>query len=414
MRRLQGRVRPYAWGAHDAIPGLFGYPPAPEPVAEVWLGAHPDDPAVVGCDEHAPLFDLNQVYQGEYPVRPSAAEQSLADYIAADPCATLGPSVAEVSEGLPYLLKLIAPAEPLSLQVHPSREQARAGFATEEKAGIPRQAPQRNYKDTNHKPELTYALTRFDALSGFRAPRRIGTVIRGLETPLSNRLLQIIHDAGVRAAFTFLLSPDTAPTAEEVTAVAAACARRAPEESPSPRADAIVTRLAQKYPGDPGVVASLLLNPVTLRPGEALFIPNGTVHAYLSGLAVEIMATSDNVLRAGLTHKHVDAAELLRVVDAVAAPPIRIAPERVSRIMSTFYAPVEDFQLSAIHLWDANAREPIRSEGPRTVICLEGAAQLEAGGQRADVNAGQAMFIPADDGQLTMRGFGNLVLASVP
>ena len=172
--------------------------------------------------------------------------------------------------------------------------------------------------------------------------------------------------------------------------------------------------LSERYPGDPGVVASLLMNPVTLNPGEALFLSAGTVHAYLSGVAVEIMAASDNVLRAGLTHKHVDVPELLAVLNSSASPPPRIAPERVNAAVSTFYAPVDDFELSEIRLRDANTRVRVRGIGPRTVLCLRGAAQLEAGGRVRSVIAGQAVFVPASDGQLTMRGIGHLVQAAVP
>ena len=416
MERLQGRSRDYAWGSDGVIPQLFGYPPAEGPVAEVWLGAHPDDPARLGCDEHAPLFDVGQLYPSDASRGPEATPLvTLEDFVAANPEAALGEEIMyRHGKQLPYLLKLIAPAEPLSLQVHPSLEQAREGFAAEEAAGIPRMAPNRNYRDCNHKPELAYALTRFEALVGFRAPRRIAAVIRDLHTPLTDELRQIVLKEGVRAAFRFLLSPQTRPSENRVAEVIEACGRRKQQDSPSWRADAAVQTLGARYPGDPGVVASLLMNPVTLQPGEALFIPDGTVHAYQSGVAVEIMAASDNVLRAGLTAKYIDVAELLRIVRADAAPPVRIAPEWNSPTTSTFYAPVDDFELSVVRLRDANAwvRQP--GVGPRTVVCLEGAVQLEAGGEFLAMNAGQAVFVPASDGPLSVRGFGKLVMAGVP
>ncbi len=424
MERLQGRSRDYAWGSRGVIPGLFGYPAAEQPVAEVWLGAHPDDPARLGCGENAPLFDVDQLYPSVVNT-PSPADApgsagstrpvTLEDFVAANPEAVLGEEIVYRHGGqLPYLLKLIAPTEPLSLQVHPSLEQAREGFAAEEAAGIARTAPNRNYRDRNHKPELAYALTRFEALVGFRAPRRIAAVIRDLHAPLTDEIRKIVLRDGVRAAFCFLLAPETRPGEDSVQEVIRACRERDPEDSPSRRADAAVIALGSRYPGDPGVVASLLMNPVTLQPGEALFIPDGTVHAYQSGVAVEIMAASDNVLRAGLTAKYIDVPELLRVVRAHAAPPLRIAPEWNSRSTATFYAPVDDFELSVVTLRDANAwvRQP--SLGPRTLVCLEGAVQAEAGGQRLSMNAGQAIFIPASDGRLSVRGFGKLVIAGVP
>lgn len=483
--RIQGRARDYAWGGTSALPALFGYAPAETRVAEIWLGAHPDDSAQVVSAADAPLFDLAQLYPsapaGEHRLgredevsgragaavrapggrrharhragqprgvrtldrselsaclEPSdnpdlrerserteesatflgAGRSSLRDLIARAPGEMLGADVARRHGGeLPYLLKLIAPDQPLSLQVHPSLEQARAGFEREEAAGISRTAPHRSYRDRNHKPELAYALTPFEAICGLRTPRRIAEVLGSLGLPLTDRLAALVEERGVGAVFADLLSAGTRPSPEQIQQVVAACAARLERgTSPSPRADRIVETLAQHYPGDPGVVASLLMNPVSLRPGEALFIPAGTVHAYLSGTAVEIMAASDNVLRAGLTPKHVDVEELVRIMDDAAVPPIRIAPEHMSEAMSTFYVPVDDFELSVVHLRDATSTERLRSRGPRTVVCLEGAVEIFAGGRREPLNSGQAIFVPHSDGELAVRGFGDVVVASVP
>ncbi|MBR6458650.1 MAG: mannose-6-phosphate isomerase, class I [Actinomycetaceae bacterium] len=410
MKRLQGAVRTYAWGSPSAIPSFFGYPGTSDPIAEVWFGAHPDGPAFIVDDTSAPLFDYTSV-----GYRPAASTETLRDYIMSNPQAALGESVAKrYNNRLPYLLKLIAPREPLSLQVHPTVEQAREGYEREDAQGIDRLSPSRNYRDRNHKPELTYALTPFDALAGFRAPRRVHEVIKDLDTPLARQLDELVLDGGVDTAFHYLLDDKTRPDPEDITQTVAACAARSPADSPSVRADAIVCRLAQHYPDDPGVIASLLLNPVTLRSGESLYIPTGTVHAYLSGEAVEIMAASDNVLRAGLTEKHRDVPEVLRIANSRAAPPIRIAPERMSDILSTFYVPVDDFELSILRLKDASRRESVRTRGPRTLVCIDGAVQVWAGGQKAALNRGQALFIPEEDGELSVRGFGRLVLASVP
>lgn len=410
MKRLQGAVRTYAWGSPHAIPRFFGYRETGDPIAEVWFGGHPDGSAFLVDDARSPLYDYTSP---DYS--PASSQQTLRQYIAENPKATLGESVARRYDNrLPYLLKLIAPHEPLSLQVHPTLTQAREGYAREDEQGIDRLSAQRNYRDRNHKPELTYALTPFEALVGFRAPRRVYEVLKDLDSPLARRLLEIVIDEGVTGAFHYLLSGQTRPSAEDIAHTIAACAARLPSSSPSPRADRIACYLAQRYPDDPGAVASLLLNPVSLRSGESLYIPAGIVHAYLSGEAVEIMAASDNVLRAGLTEKHVDVPELLRVVDSRAAPPIRIAPEHMSDILSTFYVPVDDFELSIVSLTDASRCESVRTVGPRTVVCIEGAVQLWAGGQTASLDKGQAMFIPAEDGELSVRGFGRLVLASVP
>ncbi|MFY9263197.1 MAG: mannose-6-phosphate isomerase, class I [Actinomycetaceae bacterium] len=427
MKLIQGRVRDYAWGSRSAIPRLFGYGPAEDPVAELWMGAHPTAPAFVSDDPRTRVYVPGaetvagrEATAGSKTLAGSEPDaQTLDEYISADPVRIMGEDAYARHGGeLPYLLKVIAPDTPLSLQVHPSREQAEQGFAREEAAGIARDSRERCYPDRNHKPEMVYALTTFDALVGFRSPRRILGVLHGLDTPLSDRLYALIsaraNADGVRAAFASLLTEATRPSSSEIDEVVAACARRPASESASPRADQIVCRLAQTYPGDPGVVASLLLNPVTLHAGEALFIPAGTVHAYLAGTTIEIMASSDNVLRAGLTEKHMDIPELLKVVETVAAPPIRIAPEKISPVQSTYYVPVDDFELSVIELRNSFKAELVRGYGLRIILCVRGAVDLQAGGQRVHLNTGQAAIIDASDGPVSARGAGTIVQADVP
>ncbi|WP_124054334.1 mannose-6-phosphate isomerase, class I [Arcanobacterium ihumii] len=425
MERLQGRIRDYSWGSTHAIPGFFGLEPASKPIAELWLGAHVAAPAVITQDIGSPAVVQSELYadsgkgSGECTTPVTNPDLFLNSYIASNPDDYLGEDVVQqLGPRLPFLLKLIAPDQPLSLQVHPSRVQAIAGFDRENQAGIERFAPHRSYRDRRHKPELVYALTRFEALVGFRAPRRIMGVLSGLGTPITRKMFSLISENpnsyGVRQAFSYLLSEETRPSPEDVAAVVAACARRRPEDSPSPRADSIVARLARSYPEDPGVVASLLLNPVTLNRGEALFIPVGTVHAYLMGFGVEVMANSDNVLRAGLTSKHIDINELLNVMDTVAAPPIRIAPERVNDMQSTFYAPVDDFELSIIEASSQYGACQLHGTGPRIMLCLEGHASLWTPSSSCDLSAGQAVFIGADDGRVSVKGDGRLIMADVP
>ncbi|MDC7122978.1 mannose-6-phosphate isomerase, class I [Cellulomonas fimi] len=395
MLRITHATQDYAWGSRTALHRLFG-DETPEVLAEAWMGAH-----------------------AAAPSRPVDGEGTLGDLIADDVAHTLGEDVvARFGPSLPYLLKVIAADSPLSLQVHPHIDRAREGFAEEEAAGIPVDAPHRNYRDRNHKPELVYALTHFEAMCGFRAPRRAAELFAGLDAPLAKELHGVLAAEptadGIRAAFTQLLEPATRPSAAEVGEVAAACGARLAAGSPSPRADRTVGVLQEAYPGDPGVVTSLLLNPVTLQPGDAMFVPAGGVHAYLSGVGVEVMASSDNVLRAGLTPKHVDVPELLRNVDYVAAPPIRIAPEVFHGATKVFYAPVDDFELSVTEIADDEAH-PLPGRGPRILLCLEGAVQVDTLRDGALTLAqGEVAFVPAGDGSLTVRGRGRLVQADVP
>lgn len=392
MERIRGALRDYAWGSPHAIPEVLGIEAPGHPVAEYWLGAHPDGPATM------------------------EAGVSLPEFIAADPTGTLGDDVvARFGAQLPFLMKLIAPEKPLSLQVHPDPERARRRFAQEEAAGI---APElRNYKDPNHKPELVYALSTFHAMSGFRAPRRVAELLADLDAALARELREVLRSdpspGGVRKAFTALLSVESRPSADEIQQVAVACQSRLGAGSPSPRTDATVVQLAQEYPGDPGVVISLLLNPVTLQPGEAMFVPAGGVHAYLSGCAVEVMASSDNVLRAGLTSKHIDIPEMIDAVDFVAAPPIRIAPERFHDAAQVFYAPVDDFRL-AIATVDGNGTHAVAHSGPRIALCLAGELALSTPQGTLLLRQGEAVFVPADDGPLAAGGTGELALAAVP
>lgn len=407
MIRLTNPVQHYTWGSMTAIPDLLGLPATSEPVAESWMGAHPSAPS---------------------RVKSADGEIGLDALIAADPEVILGSDiVALFGTKLPYLLKILAANSPLSLQVHPDLEQARRGYAADEAAGIPIDAPHRNYRDNNHKPELIYALTPFEALCGFRAPRRAAELLGGLDAPLAKELHALLTAQpsyeGLRAAFTQLLEPGTRPRPDEVRELAESCAARLADGSPSPHEDGIVVLLARAYPGDPGVVISLLLNSVTLLPGEAMFVPAGGVHLYLRGMGVEIMASSDNVLRAGLTPKHVDVTELLRTVDYVPAPPIRIAPEVFRGATKVFYAPVDDFELS-VTVVDDDLVHRLPGCGPRILLCLEGELTLSSLGDGdtppgkgesvlVTLRKGQSLFAPASDGELTVRGRGTLVQADV-
>ncbi|USR79247.1 mannose-6-phosphate isomerase, class I [Arcanobacterium pinnipediorum] len=413
MKFLQGRVREYSWGSHSAIPQLFGYAPHSHPVAELWFGAHPTAPSFISDNPATRAYEPASLSGTQSP------GHSLADLIATDPNTVLGRDiVARYGSQLPFLLKLIAPDEPLSLQVHPSLAQAQAGFARENDAGLQICDPMRCYPDANHKPEMVYALSKFEALVGFRSPRRILSVLAGLDSSIARQLHAIIlaepNTNGVQRAFSTLISHHTRPSGAQVQELVQACSRRNPHESPSPRADALAVRIAHFYPQDPGVVASLLLNPVTLHPGEALFTPAGIVHAYISGLGVEVMAASDNVLRAGLTRKHMDVDELLRITDTVAAPPIRIAAERITAVQSTFYVPVDDFELSVVSLRHADERVAIRGCGPRIILCVRGAAQLWVNGENYFVNTGQSIFLGDNDGEVYVRGAGELVQVESP
>jgi mannose-6-phosphate isomerase len=377
---LEGVIQRYAWGSPSAIPALLGAQPDGGPQAELWLGAHPAAPARAGG-------------------RP------LDEVVAGDPVGALGVATAGRFGGrLPFLLKVLAAAEPLSLQAHPSTERAGVGFAEEEAAGIPLDVPERRYRDPHHKPELLCALTPFVALCGFRGLDATTALLDRLglaDEPVFSEL----GSGDLRATVGRLLSLPEGERAGVARTIADAASR---DESP----EAVWgRRIAEKHPGDPGIGVALLLNLVELQAGEAIFLPAGNLHAYLEGVGVEIMASSDNVLRGGLTPKHVDVDELLAVLDVQPGPPPLVHPLTEGRIRR-YLTPIEDFELALVDLGDDPAE--IAGDRPRVVLCLEGEACLRAGGGELRLEKGQAAWVPAADGPLTLTGTGLAAVATTP
>jgi mannose-6-phosphate isomerase len=366
MELLDNPIRGYAWGSRTAIAGLQGRPaPTDQPEAELWMGAHPDSPSGL---RGAPLTQV----------------------IADDPAGVLGEAtVARFGVRLPFLLKVLAAAEPLSLQAHPTSEQAAAGFAAEEAAGKPRGASDRNYKDAHHKPELLVAVEPFDALCGFGEPAATASLLAGLDVaelaPTVAALRQADPGAALRDSVTGLMGlSDTARKALVEAVVGAARVRSGYE---------LAVALGERYPGDIGVVVALLLNHVRLAPGEAVWMPAGNLHAYLHGTGVELMAASDNVLRGGLTPKNVDVPELLRilrfeVLDDPVVRPVQVAPGLV-----TWPAPVDDFSLYRAE--PAGGTVTLPGAGPRIVLCLRGEARVDDGAGALTLAGGQAAFASA-------------------
>lgn len=377
MELLENTVQTYAWGSPTAIPSLLGRAPTGEPQAELWLGAHPSAPSKA---RGAPLDQL----------------------IARSPERLLGSaSVKRFGPALPFLLKVLAAGQPLSLQAHPSLAQAREGFAREEAAGVPRTAPHRNYKDANHKPELICALTPFHALCGFRRAADSARLLRGLGLDAAT-----LEHGGVRAYFEQVM---TLPRADQ-QALAERAARASLARPPVgfERECAWAVKLGDQYPGDVGVVGALLLNLVTLQPGEALSLDAGNLHAYLEGTGIELMASSDNVLRGGLTPKHVDVPELLRVLDFSDGPVAVLRPRGAPE--AVYESPAPDFQLSRL---DVAGKVALRRRGADIFIALDGEVELHGEQDFVRLRKGDSVFVGADDGALTVGGRGVAFRATV-
>ncbi|MBH0082861.1 mannose-6-phosphate isomerase, class I [Salinibacterium sp. SWN167] len=383
--------RDYAWGSAGEISALLGTEPTGKPEAELWLGAHPGSPSVI----------LDPAQAG--------GASDLHEWIQRDAVHVVGEGV----ERLPFLLKVLAAGAPLSLQAHPTPEQAAEGFARENAAGIPLTAPFRNYKDASAKPELIVAVSdTFEALCGFRSMAdtrasidRLAELDAASSAPhlalFTEWLAFARADSDLRAMFEWLISAaqPVPELVERVTALA--------EADKASNEFALVRTLAGYYAGDPGVLISLMLNHVTLAKGEALFLPAGNIHAYLRGLGIELMASSDNVLRGGLTPKHVDVPELLSVLDFSASPVPYLAPEPVGATARVFRPPVRDFQLLEVAK-DAT----LELHSAAILLCTAGQFVVDGSENSTSLSRGETVFVTGDESVLTVRGAGQLFVAA--
>ena len=378
---LVNEPRDYAWGSTTLIAELEGRAPSVHPEAEVWYGDHPADPAVV----------------------PDG--RGLGEWLADEGAATGAPP------RLPYLLKVLAAASPLSIQAHPSKRQAEEGFAREEAAGIPRDAADRTYRDDNHKPELIVAVSEtFTALAGLRdldATRRLVKVLGAPAASLASHLAGTDAAAALRDTIAWLLS---GTAQHEVDAIIAAAEAGESEEFAAELA--LSRHLNSAYPGDPGVVVALLMNLVVLQRGEAVFVPAGVLHAYVAGLGVELMAASDNVLRGGLTPKHIDVGELLTVLETTSGPPPVLRPADLGGGLERFAADgIPDFALLHTAV-DGDAE--IALDGIAIALVTTGEVDLEGvgSGTHARLIPGRAVLVTPDEKSIRARGAGELFIAT--
>ncbi|MFD7533170.1 mannose-6-phosphate isomerase, class I [Streptomyces sp. NPDC059849] len=409
MDRLSNTVRPYAWGSTTAIPELLGIAPTGEPQAEMWMGAHPGAPSLltrITSPNTAPHTAPNSATGEDSATGEEGPRQPLTDVIAAAPERELGRATVEkFGPRLPFLLKLLAAGAPLSLQVHPDLAQAKRGYEDEERRSVPIDAPHRTYKDANHKPELICALTPFAGLCGFRRPTEAAEAMAALGVDSLKPYVDLLgahpEEAALREVLTAILGADPAEMAETVNLAAAAAERLGGAHAP-------YARIAHHFPGDPGVIAAMLLNYVELQPGEALFLGAGVPHAYLDGLGVEIMANSDNVLRCGLTPKHIDVPELLRIVRFEATDPGVLRPEASPTGEELYETPVDEFRLSRFDLSTGAAPVDLTRDAPQILLCTGGAPK--AGD--LDLAPGASVFVPSGE-KVEVSGTGTLFRATV-
>ena len=384
MQKLINSVQNYAWGSKTALTDLYGIAnPNNLPMAELWMGAHPKSSSKI---EDA-----------------SGQARSLRDVIDADKAALLGDKVAQRFGELPFLFKVLCADQPLSIQVHPNKQASEIGFAKENAAGIPLDAAERNYKDPNHKPELVFALTPFLAMNAFREFSEIISLLQpvaGANTAIAH-FLENPNAEALSQLFASLLNMQGEEKSHALAVLKAAL------ESQQGEPWETIRLIAQFYPDDSGLFSPLLLNVVKLNPGEAMFLFAETPHAYLQGVALEVMANSDNVLRAGLTPKYIDIPELVANVKFVAKPAAELLTQPVKNGAELdFPIPVEDFAFSLHDL--SQTETTIAQESAAILFCVEGEATLHKGEQHLVLKPGESAFVAANESPVSVSGTGRL------
>ena len=385
---LRGSVQHYAWGGYEFLPALLGENNADhQPWAEWWLGAHPKGSAELHREGHWAKLDA---------------------LIGQAPVSFLGEAVvARFGKELPFLFKVLDVHGMLSIQLHPDREQARAGFAREEAAGIPLFAPQRNYRDANHKPELMVALTDFWLLHGFRSVEAIAATLN--EVPAWSALHPTLETGGVAALYRRVMEMPQAEVDEFLRPLYEQLREEALTDKDRPdywarRAFAEYTRNGHF---DRGIFSIYWFHLLHMRRGQGIFQAAGIPHAYLEGVNVELMANSDNVLRGGLTPKHVDVPELLACIRAEPLEPAFVAVTEVSPCCRRYEVPVEDFALYHWVVSEGELPAVQQAEGPTIYCVMEGAVKVET----TVYSRGEAFYqLPGTEVRWEKSGPGSLVI----
>ena len=394
---LKNAILEYEWGSRTTLAELLGEPaPSEKPQAELWMGAHPKAPSSV---------NLNDQWV------------SLLSVIEENPADILGNTMANKFGGkLPYLLKVLAAAKPLSIQAHPNLAQAKEGFKRENDLGIPINAPNRNYQDDMHKPEIICALTPFWALNGFRKIDDIVTHMnRCCPTEMATEINALDNQSDAHGLKRFFQEMMTM-TPERVQKVIEEAVQTAQQGSEKDSILKWIVSLHKAYPTDIGVLSPLYLNLICLSPGEAMFLPAGQLHAYLDGLGMELMANSDNVLRGGLTPKHVDVPELLKTLlfeqieIEILNPKAREGGEKI------YASQAEEFVLSIIDVEDKKRFTSPAKRSVEILFCSDGKGNIRDLGidEAISFRKGTSVVIPAAVEKYFIEGDATLYKAAVP
>ena len=394
---IESSVQHYAWGSRTFIPGLLGESsPAAEPQAELWMGAHPKAPSTV-------LIQDKRI--------------SLLELIRKNPVDILGKSVAKrFSDTLPFLFKVLAAAKPLSIQAHPNRDQAREGYAKENRKNIPLNAANRNYRDENPKPEIICALTSFWALKGFRKVEEILFLMDKIGITTLDGELEALREKpnreGLKTFFKALITLETGRRSRIIIDVSKQCKALAKDH---PELE-WVGKLSEAYPDDIGILSPIILNPVHLQPGTAMNIPAGELHVYLSGAGIELMANSDNVLRGGLTPKHVDVQELLNILTFRTGDVDLLKPKQQKDGEKVYTTATDEYTLSLLDIHKDTLFKSPTQRSVEIMICIDGKARITdlGTGGGLGLNKGTCFIVPAAVRQYQIEGTATIYKASVP
>ncbi len=386
---MKNVIQNYAWGSKTSLNQLFGISnPESAPQAEMWMGAHPN-----GCSL----------------VTSQGSSVKLSELIVNNPQHYLGEHTANTFGELPYLFKILAAEQALSIQVHPSKAQAESGYAKEQQLGVPLTASHRNYKDPNHKPELVYALTQYQAMNGFRPIEEIIENFTQLAIPELNWLLEAFTEEpnshGLASFFSGILSLQGEQKEMALTMLMVKA------KLSSEPVYALITELEKQYPNDVGLFAPLMLNVITLQPGEAMYLDAQTPHAYLHGTGLEIMANSDNVLRAGLTPKHINVEELVSCTQFVSKSKsnLKLAPS-IDTGIESFTVPVDDFKFAILHNSD---NRHLTATSAEILLPLDKPMTLKhSNGETCQIAIGDSVFVAANTGNYTLSCQGRVARAS--
>jgi mannose-6-phosphate isomerase len=390
--KLQNEIKNYDWGANDFIPSLLDLPNLEgKPYAELWMGVH-----------HA----------GHSRINSCGKLINLETLISGDKEYFLGNATAAKFGSLPFLFKVLAVKKPLSVQVHPTILQAKEGSKKEDSLKIDYDAPERNYKDTNHKPEIICALTPFRAMCGFRKTNEIAATLKKFNCAETKPILSILNSEGagetnidIYKSFLKALFATSKPSRENISAyITKNIEALKMQHNDLLREWEMVQQFHSLYPTDPAVLSPLFLNVIDIKPGEAFFLPAGILHAYVSGFAVELMSNSDNVLRGGLTNKHIDSGELISIMHPAHFMPKILQSQKNASGLYEYPSEAAEFKLARTNCSSGEAVN-LSVAGPIILILTAGRMTISAkDASSIDIKKGESVFISAAATELTLSG----------